>query len=213
MQLQNLFSNPFWLRFQVHLITFFLWPRIKSLIIGLDLIFMLDRIDGFSHDFCGFWKVFFKLSFREPYLALLNLSLWSFGVWDHGHFVVINDYHIIDTFAWFHIGTSLFIGVSLYIQNFFFLNSSANLALYASFKLNFILIWELRRIECHVDWSMALTFKPTSLTFQSYDFYILLILETWINFTNLNLMRLSPTFISFLSWSLKGWECRLVHGN
>ena len=57
-------------------------------------------------------------------------------------------------------------------------------------------------------WVFLCEFQPY---FQTYIFQILLILEIWINLTNLNLMGLCQALMSFLPWSLEGKGCRLIH--
>ena len=63
------------------------------------------KMDSYSHCFYYFER-FSKTNFGGPFSILMNLFLWSFGVWDYGHFMAINGchfcWHRMHDFTWKH---------------------------------------------------------------------------------------------------------------
>ena len=134
----------------------FLWPRIKALIIGFGLIFMLDKINSYSHVFMCSWKGFLNWFFCKPFLVLL--------IFFYGHL----GHEIMATFFFFTINNGChdcwYIMHVFIFYGYFFVNLtlfsfvSFNLVLHASFEFNFILIWGLRRSVNLMNWSMTHSF-------------------------------------------------------
>ena len=122
--------------------------------------------------FLWFLKTFSKLIFIGSFLALLipfhgqlgfeiMVILWSFMV---AILCLISHQNILIHRCFF-----------VHFKPFFQTCVIWAWALHASYVVKSILIWELRRSECPVDWSMAHSFSLHHPYFKLYDFQIFLI--------------------------------------